>query len=105
MNYGVGFYFREKTPEGFKAIWYAPQLKSNEIGTGIIKGDTSNGFSGEYVVTYYKPNGEEAGTFDLNIKKTGSKYDLQWFKNGVQKYIGIGIDTLEGMAISYKSVE
>ena len=56
-------------------------------------------------ITIKNVKGIEDRTFNLNINKTGSKYDLQWFKNGIQKYIGIGIDTPEGMAISYKSVE
>ena len=105
VNYGVGFYFKEKNKDCIKAIWSSSQLNSTEIGTGIVKGDTSNGFHGDYLVSYYHPNGNNAGTFDLKIVKSGFKYDLSWSQDGQQKYVGIGIDTPTGMAISYKVVE
>ncbi len=105
IDIGVGYYRITSTRNVFDATWYTTRLDSQEIGSGIVKGDTSNGFPGNYIVTYYDSDGSEAGTFDLNIKKTGSIYDLSWSKDGELIYIGVGIETSDGMAISYREAE
>lgn len=105
IDIGVGYYRKTSTRNAFDATWYSSRLDRKEIGRGIVKGDTSNGFPGNYIVTYFYPDGSEAGTFDLKIEKTGSIYDLSWSRDGELLYIGVGIETSDGMAIGYRKIE
>lgn len=102
MDIGVVYYRIGAAPNTIDAIWYTSRLEKKETGRGIAIGETSNGFPGEYVVTYYFPDGSEAGTFDLKIEKTGPVYDLSYRKNGELLFIGVGIETPEGLAAGYR---
>jgi hypothetical protein len=101
MNAGVGYYHKTSDPNILRATWTSPQLSSQGIGTGVVKGDNTKGFAGKYVVTYYLPDGSEAGTFDLLIEKIGPVYKMSWRKAGEEMYEGLGIETPEGLSIAY----
>jgi len=105
VDIGVGYYRKTSTPNVFDATWYSSRLDGKEIGRGIVKGDTSNGFPGNYVVTYYLSDGSEAGAFDLKIEKAGSIFELSWSRKGELLYTGVGIETSHGMAIAYRKIE
>lgn len=98
---GVGFYHRTSDPNVLDATWTTPRLGSKGMGTGMVRGDHSKGFSGKYVVTYYLPDGSEAGTYDVTIEPMGPAYSLSWSRNGEALYTGVGIETPEGLAIGF----
>ena len=102
IDIGVVYYRIKSTGKGIDAIWYSSRLDKKEIGRGIAKGDTSNGFPGNYVITYFNPDGNESGIFDLKIVKTGPIYDLSWSKDGELLFIGVGIETSDGMAAGWR---
>ncbi len=105
MHIGVVHYRIRSTGNAFDAVWYTTSLSTKETGTGIAKGDTSNGFPGKYIISYFRPDGSEVGNFELTIEKTGPIYNLSWNKDGEQLYVGVGIDTSEGMAAGFRKVE
>ncbi len=105
LDIGVGYYSINTTDNVIDAIWYTSRMEKKEAGTGIAKGDTSNGFPGNYIVTYFDPDGSESGTFDLQINKSGPVYDLSYSKNDELVFIGVGIETPDGMAIGYRQYE
>ena len=71
IDIGIVYYRMGRVENTIDAIWHTSRLDKKETGKGIARGDTSNGFPGDYVVTYFYPDGSEAGTFDLKIRKTG----------------------------------
>ncbi len=105
MDIGIVYYRIRPSGDAIDATWYTSRLPEKETGKGLAMGDTSGGFPGEYIITYFYPDGREAGTFDLKIERTGPIYDLTWSKNGELLVIGVGIDTSDGMAAGFRKVE
>ncbi len=103
IDISVVHYRINSTGDAIDAIWYTTRLGNKKTGTGIAKGDFLNGFPGNYVINYFYPDGSEAGTFDLKIEKTGSIYDLSWSKDGEMVDIGVGIETSDGLAASWRN--
>ena len=102
---GVGYYRKTASPEALEATWTTALLFEKGIGTGVVKGDFSNGYGGRHTVTYYLPDGGNAGTFDLTIEKNGSAYRLTWRKDGVVVFTGLGVETTDGLAIGFTKAE
>jgi len=102
IDIGVVYYRINSTRNEIDAIWYSSRLANKEIGKGVAKGDTSNGFAGNYDITYFNPDGSDSGTFDLKIEKTGPIYDLAWSKEGELLFIGVGIETSDGLAAGWR---
>ena len=102
IDIGVVYYRINSTRNEIDAIWYSSRLNNKGIGKGVAKGDTSNGFPGNYDVIYFNPDGSESGTFDLKIEKTGPIYDLTWSKEGELLFIGVGIETSDGLAAGWR---
>ncbi|UGT93091.1 hypothetical protein [Mycobacterium ostraviense] len=86
------------------------------IGSGRARGDTSNGFPGDYRVQYFDAAGELTGDLDLRIQRAGASYRLTWWHRsqnvslpaavGVTVYEGIGCPNGErSMAIAYWMAE
>jgi hypothetical protein len=48
------------------------------ICSGRARGDTSNGFPGDYHVQYFDAEGELTGDLDLHIEPVGQSYGLTW---------------------------
>ncbi|MBI5601800.1 MAG: hypothetical protein HY879_00435 [Deltaproteobacteria bacterium] len=105
IDIGVVYYRMGATGNTIEATWYTSRLEKKETGRGTATGDTSNGFPGDYVVTYLYPDGSEAGTFDLKIEKTGPIYDLSYSKNGEILFVGVGVETSDGLAAGYRKAE
>ncbi|MEM7116687.1 MAG: hypothetical protein AAF614_29905 [Chloroflexota bacterium] len=87
------------------ARWHSTRLGTKEVGTGVAQGDTSNGFAGDYVITYFDPDGTTSGTFDLKIEKNGAVYDLSYSQHGQALLLGVGMETADGLAAGYRKIE
>lgn len=98
---GVGLYRRTPDPDVMDAVWTWSRLDGQDLGTGVVRGRSVDGFEGQYAVTYYLADGREAGTFDVRIEKSGSAYRLSWSRDGSEVYQGMGIETRDGLAIGY----
>ena len=102
IDIGIVHYRIKPAGNEIDAVWYSSRLGIKETGKGIAKGDTSNGFPGEYVVTYFNPDGSESGIFDLKIEKTGLIYELSWSKKEEVLFVGVGIETSDGLAAGWR---
>ena len=88
IDIGVVYYRIKSTGNAIDATWYTSRLDKKETGSGIAKGDTSNGFPGSYIVTFCNPDGSDSGTFDLKIEKSGPIYDLSYREDGADLVTG-----------------
>ncbi len=88
-----------------EAVWYTTRLSTKQFGTGLAKGDTSDGFPGTYAITYYYPDGSVSAELDLTIEKSGSVYELTYAKDGIVLLRGVGLETEEGLAGGYRLVD
>ncbi len=68
IDIGIVCYRMKPNINEIEAIWYSSRSDKKEIGKGIAKGDTSNGFPGKYVISYFNCDGSESGIFDLKIE-------------------------------------
>ncbi|MCP5084290.1 MAG: hypothetical protein GY948_21590 [Alphaproteobacteria bacterium] len=93
-------------PEGgvIDAVWHSTRFASDKQGTGIARGDTSNGFPGTYDVTYYRPDGTISAELELSIEKEGEIYTLTFSKDGTALLAGIGLETPSGLAGGYRKL-
>ena len=98
-------YHINSTGNEIDAVWYSSRLDKKETGKGVAKGDTSNGFSGEYKITYFDPDGNDTGTFDLNIIKNNMVYELYWRLDGELLFVGVGIETSDGLSAGWRKVQ
>lgn len=105
IDIGIVHYRIKPNQNEIEALWYSSRLDQKEICKGIAKGDTSNGFPGEYVVTYFNPDGSHRSTYDLEIKKNVSVYDLLWSQNGKVLVVGVGIETVDGLSAGWRLVK
>jgi hypothetical protein len=105
IDIGVAYYRIKESGNVIDAITYTSRQDKKVIGTGIAKGDTSNGFPGKYDVTYSNADGNEVDSYDLKIEKTGSIYELFWRKDGELLFVGVGIETSDGMAVGWRKTE
>lgn len=103
----IGVVFYTIRPEGglIDAVWHSTRFEAGEPGTGIARGDTSNGFPGTYDITYYYPDGRVSAELELGISKTGNTYKLTYSKDGEILLAGVGIETPCGLAGGYRKVE
>ncbi len=104
IDIGIVYYRMSPTGDGFEATWYSSRLDEKATGTGIARGNTSNGFAGTFLITYFNPDGQETGTFDLKIEKNGPIYDLSYIQNGEVLLVGVGIETSDGLAAGYRKL-
>jgi hypothetical protein len=105
IDIGVVYYRIKPGENVISATWYTSRQNKKQLGTGVAKGDTSNGFPGNYVITYFTADGCETGTYDLEIEKTGDIYDLSYRKDGELIFVGVGIETSDGMAAGWRKTE
>ncbi len=105
IDIGVVYYRIKSTGNAIDGTWYTSRLDKKETGSGIAKGDTSNGFPGNYIVTFFNPDGSDSGTFDLKIEKTGPIYDLSYREDGELRFLAVGIETTDGLAAGFRKIE
>ena len=104
IDIGVVYYRIRPTGGEIEAIWYTTRLSDKACGTGLAKGDTSNGFPGEYEITYYAPDGTISAELELTIEKTGDVYELSYLKDGELLLAGVGIETPDGLVGGYRKL-
>ena len=104
LDIGIVYYQMNTSGSGLGAVWYSTRSATKEPGTGVATGDTSNGFAGDYSITYYYPDGSESGTFDLKIEQTGETFALSYSQNGQVLLRGVGLETSDGLAAGYRKV-
>ena len=102
MDIGVVHYVMR--PEGgvIDAVYYTTRLDESRPGTGVARGNTSNGFPGTYDITYYYPNGDKAIDLELVIEKEGGIYKFSYLQDGQLLLIGVGVETPTGLAGGYR---
>ena len=98
-------HYRIKNKNEIDAIWYSSRLDKKEIGKGVAYGDTSNGFPGEYKITYFDPDGNNTGTFDLKIIKSDLVHELYWSLDGKVLFVGVGIETSDGFSAGWRKAQ
>ena len=78
--------------------------RASDAVPGWAKGDTTNGFPGDYRITYIHPDGTVSAELDLRIEKRGEVYDLSYVKDGKLLLVGVGLETQDGLAGGYRMV-
>jgi hypothetical protein len=100
VDIGVAFY-RWQSPGCLQAT-HASRPGEEGVGTGIATGDPSEGYDGDYRITYVNPDGAVAGTWDLTIDRAGEVYLLSWRKEGRVTHHGVGIETPGGLSVGWR---
>ncbi|MEM8648826.1 MAG: hypothetical protein AAGF86_21160 [Pseudomonadota bacterium] len=104
MDIGVVHYVMR--PEGgvIDAVWHSTRMGTDQHGTGVATGDTSNGFPGTYAITYYLADGTVSAELELGIEKQGTVFRLTYSKDGELLLEGIGLETPCGLAGGYRKL-
>ncbi|MCE1163881.1 MAG: hypothetical protein LWX07_00605 [Bacteroidetes bacterium] len=89
---GVVEYSRDTVNKRIIADWYYMKEGEKISGTGIVKGVPTDGYTGDYIVTYYDRNGKELSGFNLKITKTETCYELTWISGGKIIYYGLSME-------------
>ncbi len=105
IDIGIVHYRINTTGNEIDAVWYSSRLGRKETGKGIAKGDTSNGFPGDYKITYFDPDNNNTGTFDLKIIKSDAVYELYWSLDGKVLFVGVGIETSDGLSAGWRKAQ
>ncbi len=104
IDIGVVHYRIRLSGGELEARWYSTRLDAKACGTGLAKGDTSNGFPGAYEITYYYPDGTVSAELDLKIEQSGEVFDLYYMKEGKVLLTGVGIETEDGLVGGYRKI-
>lgn len=116
---GVGEYHISNEQDGVINARYlstAAMKSGGAIGVGRARGDTSNGFPGDYRAQYFDAAGDLTGDLDLRIRRSGASYRLTWRhrRQNVSLPAAVGEVIFEGigfpsgdrsMAVSYWMTE
>lgn len=106
IDIGVVQYRLNHVEKRMHAVWYSTTLETKFKGTGITEiCDTDNGFSGDYKICYVDHAGKNLGSFDLRIEQIGEIYELSWRKNNRVMFVGVGIETPEGLSAGWRKKE
>ncbi|MEM7188504.1 MAG: hypothetical protein AAF439_02735 [Pseudomonadota bacterium] len=73
MDIGAVYYTIREGGGFLDALWHSTRFEHDAPGTGIARGDTSNGFAGDYQITYYYPDGTVSAELDLIQHKNKHK--------------------------------
>ncbi len=90
---------------GLEARYYTTRLAEKAYGTGHARGDTANGFPGDYEITYYYPDGSVSAELDLKIERSGDVFEFSYLKDGSLLLFGVGLETDDGLVGGYRRVE
>ena len=71
----------------------------------MATGGPVEGFEGRYHIRYFDDKGNIQADRELDIQKDGDYYQLSWIFNGGISGIGIGMENVEGLSVSYRNVE
>lgn len=76
-----------QTIEGY----YISKMSPDQPGTDIAIGDTSRGFSGDFVLNSREVNGRTWGPHGWSLQQHGDTVDLVWRENGKVFCLGLGM--------------
>jgi hypothetical protein len=96
---GVVIYRKGDELGSLCAIWHHKHFGS---GTGKATGGPSAGFPGTYKIVYFDPSGKRLSGYDLRIEQQGDYFNLIWLTDGIVKFRGIGMITLEGLTAGWR---
>ena len=105
IDIGVVTYRILAEGDKIEATWYSSRHADKGCGTGLAVGDTSNGFPGNYEITYRYANGQVSAELELEIEQHGQAYNFYYRKDGKLLMVGVGVETAEGLAGGYRMVE
>jgi hypothetical protein len=93
-------------PNCFLSTWYSTRTGEPKVlGTGVARGDTSNGFCGVFEIRYYEPDGEPASRiprpYELTITRQDEVRNMTWRRDGKTVLVGIGIEIGDQLIASY----
>ncbi len=104
LDIGVVHYVMRAEGGVLDAVWHSSRFDTNRQGTGVARGDTSNGFPGTYDITYFYPDGTVSAELVLDIRKDGDVYNMVYSKDDDVLLLGIGLETPCGLAGGYRKV-
>lgn len=91
-------------PNTFLATYYSTRTEDTALGTGIARGDSSEGYLGHHEIRYYEPDGAPAGRgepYQLTITELGEVRDMTWTQDGETIFRGIGIEAGDQLVATY----
>jgi hypothetical protein len=101
INVGLVLYTKSHAPGTLNASWiYSTQYR----GPGIAIGGPAEGYSGDYHVRYFREDGSLADEYELHIEKVGSIYHVDWRLDGQRIITGVGMETVEGLAVGWRRI-
>ncbi len=101
MSDGYGVCVYESGDDGvLSATWCADGTTTIGTGRAVPKGAVQ-GYTGEYIVTYFNAVGEVDAEFDLSIRQDGESYRLEWVLDGKTLSEGVGIEHGDALIVSY----
>jgi len=59
---------------------------------------------GRYQIRYFDVDGNEIAGFELEVKKEGEYYELEWIDNGEVLDRGIGMEVSEGLVAGWRRI-
>jgi hypothetical protein len=101
LNVGCVLYQKGTEPGTLIAKWSHSEFGS---GTGKAIGGPTEGFAGNYFITYSDDDGREISNHDLCIEINGTFFNLKWSNSGVIRFLGHGIETPEGLVAGWRSM-
>jgi len=96
---GVALFLVRPGPE-VTVQWSIPELQG-AVGTGKLTSRFNGSFEGEYPLTQYLPDGSVHGAWTVEIRKTGSIFEIAWRKGKAIHFTGLGLGILSGLAVGW----
>lgn len=102
---GVVIYRVGCEPGTLDAEWFYDKLDRKRVCKGIASGGNPGCMSGDYRIRYFGPDGEDAGSYDLSLRKEDEVYLGHWLENGKVLFRGIGIAIHDGIAMAWQPAD
>jgi hypothetical protein len=92
--------FHVRSSDEVAIQWSTPELQG-AIGGGAFTSRFNGSFEGKHELAQYLPDGSLHGSWTVEIKKTGSVFEIVWRKDDVDHFSGLGLETSNGLAVSW----
>jgi hypothetical protein len=100
-NIGFALYALGETAGTLNARWSYENAYS---GFGQATGGPRAGFVGDFHIRYFFENGDFSDEYDLQIRRTGDLYDVEWLVDGAVNAIGVGMEVGAALAVGWRRV-
>jgi hypothetical protein len=98
---GLGVALYQIQPDSsIRVQWSTPELQGYS-GSGSFASSFSGSFEGEHELTQYLPDGSLHGRWTVDIRATGSLFNVTWRKSGAVHFSGLGFATSHGLAVGW----